>query len=66
MHVLVAALLTSPVRGRGYSNHRVCLCLSVCYRSSGRSGYLTSQTKVSIESARRNVQNEHRNFAENV
>ncbi len=44
----------------------VCVCLSVCYRSSGRYGYLTSQTKVSTESARRNKQNKGRNFAKNV
>ena len=33
------------------------MCLSVCYRSNGRCGYLTSETKVSMESARRNEQN---------
>ena len=40
-------LLTSPMQGRGSSTHRV--CVSVCYRSSGRCGYLTSETKVSKE-----------------
>ena len=46
-------LLTSPMRGRGSSTHRVCLCVcvSVCYRSSGHCGYLTSETKLSKESA---------------
>jgi len=32
------------MQGWGSSTHRVCLC--VCYRSSGRSGYLMSQKKV--------------------
>ncbi len=35
----------------------VSVCLCVCYRSSGRYGYLTSQTKVSTESARCKEQN---------
>ncbi len=52
VHVHMFSLLTSPVRGEVIVII-VCVCLSVCYRSSGRSRYLTSQTKVSIESARR-------------
>ncbi len=51
----------APRQGRGSSTHRVSVCLSVhlsvCYRSSGRYGYLTSQTKVSTESARHNKHN---------
>ncbi len=58
----------APSQGRGSSTHRVCLCvcLSVCYRSSGRYGYLMSPSKVSTESAQRNEQNKPRNFATNV
>ena len=58
---LASSFLTSPTRGRGSSTHRV--CLSVCRCSSGRSGYLTSRTKVSTKSARRNEQNRSRNLA---
>ena len=49
--------LTPPMRGRGSSTHHVFLCvcvsvcLCVCYHSSGHSGYLMSQKKVSTESA---------------
>ena len=50
--------------GQGSSTHRVFLC--VCYRSSGCSGYFMSQKKVSTESARRNEQNQLRDFARNV
>ena len=54
--IIEFVLLTSPRPcGGGSSTHRVCLsvCLSVCYRSNGRCGYLTSKTKGSKESARR-------------
>jgi len=34
----------------------VSVCLSIAVIRSGRSGYLTSQTKVSINSVRRNEQ----------
>ncbi len=42
--------LISPVRGRGYSNHHVCLsvCLSVCYRSSGRHIQTKRHTKTEL------------------
>ncbi len=68
--VHVGSLTSPPGRGEVLV-HIVSSCLSVCpsvcYRSSGRYGYLTSQTKVSIESARRNEQNKvYRNFAKNV
>ena len=54
-------LLTSPMRGRGYSTHSVCLC--VCYRSSGRHAYSTGPTKVPKESARHKDQNKCRDRA---
>ena len=51
--------LTSPMRGRGSSNHSVCVCVCVCvcYRSSERYECFKSQSKVPTESARRREQN---------
>ena len=57
-----AALLTSPMRGRGYSTHSVCVC--VCpLRCSGRYAYSTGPTKVPKESAHHKDQNKRRNRA---
>ena len=58
--------LAPPMWGRGSSTH--CVGVSVYYRSSGRCGYLTSETtcKVSKEGTRHQEQNEHRNFPKNV
>ena len=41
----------------------VCVCLSVCYRSSGRYAYSTGPTKVPTESAGHKDQNKRRNRA---
>jgi len=68
MHITILLLinLAPPMRERGSTIHRVFVCLCVHYRSSGRSGYLMSQKKVLTESARRNEQNQPRDFAKNV
>ena len=58
-------LLTSPPEGGGSSTLQcsqcvcvcVSVCMSVCYSSNGRCVYLTSETKVLTESARRNELN---------
>ena len=57
--------LTSPMRGRGSSNHCVCVCLCVIYRSSERYECYKSQSKVPTEGTQRREQNERRNWTKN-
>ena len=55
VHELLEVLLTLPMRGRGSSNHCVCLC--VCFHSSERYEFFKSQSKVPTESTRCREQN---------